>query len=341
MNAPLTPRPNPKQVRIGLWGPPGSGKTTFLGALNLAVTRSPGQRWMMSGSDPQSGYFLRDTVHRMTGRKEFPSFTQSSQGLVFRFNGTRDVERRTILGRRIKEVEDVEFELDVLDVPGGLYKHEPGLVGPVPGSGADDGFEVGDADTDPDMEERLLDHLMECDGILYLFDPEQDRNNGDAFSYFHPVLQKLTTQVMERRTHHGSKLPHHVAVCVTKFDQPEIFQLARKGGYTVQTGVQPHMPFVPNHLASVFFKSLCEDPATNTDLVELGLRAHFSTIEYFVTSAVGFYTNGRRFQLYDSHNVERVGPGPEGLRIRGGVHPINVFEPLLWLFDSIRDGGTR
>lgn len=339
MNAPLTPRPDPKQVRIGLWGPPGSGKTTFLGALNLAVTRFPGQRWMMSGSDPVSGYFLRDTVHRMTGLKEFPSFTQRAQGLVFRFNGTRDVERKNIVGKRIRQVEEVEFELDVLDVPGGLYKHVPESTGG--GPGPDDDFQVGDAETDPYTEERLLDHLMECDGILYLFDPEQDQNDGDAFSYFHPVLQKLTSRVMEQRTHHGSKLPHHVAVCVTKFDQPEIFQLARKGGYTVQTGERPYMPFVPNNLANVFFKSLCDNPTTNTDLVELGLRAHFTMIEYFVTSAVGFYTNGRRFHLHDSRNVERVGPGPEGLRIRGKIHPINVFEPLLWLFDSIRAGGGR
>jgi len=128
---------------------------------------------------------------------------------------------------------------------------------------------------------------------------------------------------------------------VTKFDQPEIFQLARKGGYTVQAGEAPYMPYVPNHLSSVFFKSLCEDMTTNTHLVERMLRTHFSTLEYFVTSSVGFYTNGRRFQLYDSKNVERVGPGPEGLRIRGRVHPINVFEPLLWLFESLRNRGVR
>lgn len=338
MNAPHIPRPNPKQVRIGLWGPPGSGKTTFLAALELAVTRYPGARWIMSGSDPESEKFLRETIHHLTYSKTFPQFTDQATGLVFRFNGTRDVERKNFLGKRIRTTEVVEFELAVLDVPGGMYRHVPGAPGP----GTDDGFEVGDAgDTDPAKEERLLAHLMECNGILYLFDPERDRNSGDAFSYFHPVLQKLTSRIMAQRTHSEPKLRHHVAVCVTKFDQPEIFQLARNGGYTVQAGEPPYMPFVPNHLADGFFRSLCEDPTTNTDLVELMLRTHFNKIEYFVTSSVGFYTNGRRFELYDSHNVERVGPGPEGLRIRGKVQPINVFEPLLWLFDSLHLGGTR
>ncbi|WP_424184705.1 hypothetical protein ACOBQX_22795 [Actinokineospora sp. G85] len=344
MTEPLTLRTDPAQVRIGLWGPPGSGKTTFLAALWLAVTRYNSSDWMMSGIDDSSERFLAQTVDLLTDKRAFPSQTMDAQGLLFNFSGTRVVERRNRLGRRVTEKQPVSFELDVLDVPGGVFQYrnhsDPRSQEP------DDGLELSPrrgpegAPNDVDQERKLISHLRDCDGILYLFDPERDHNQGDSFKYFHPVLQKLTRSFAEQHTHQG-KLPHHVAVCVTKFDQPEIFEQARKFGYTVNGNHPPFMPHVPDHLADAFFKTLCADPMSNTDLLEMGLRRHFSTLNYFVTSAIGFYTDGKRFRATDSGNTERVAAGQAGMRIRGQVRPINVFEPLLWLFESVLDKQAR
>ena len=44
--------------RIGLWGAPGSGKTTFLAALNIAVNQAAARELMIFGVDDASTDFL-------------------------------------------------------------------------------------------------------------------------------------------------------------------------------------------------------------------------------------------------------------------------------------------
>ncbi|WP_090011455.1 hypothetical protein [Lentzea albidocapillata] len=345
MTMPQNSRPAPPtQLRIGLWGPPGSGKTTYLAALNVATTRRPDGvgSWIMSGLDDVSTSFLDRSTHQLTTQRTFPVATQQETNMLFRFTGEREVVRRSKIGRRLVEMEPIAFELDVLDVPGAMYDNPSREQGQeqhvnVPGPG---GPPVADRQHAPplslmEQENRLIDHLQMCHGIVYLFDPERDSLEQDAFRYFHPVLNRLTERMMSQSHISRAKLPHHVAVCVTKFDQPNIHRHAQVKGYTVSDEQPPFLPRVPNEGAADFFKLLCSDPQSNSDLVEKGLRQHFNTLNYFITSSIGFYVPGNRFRLHDSMNVERVGPGHEGVRIKGRIYPINVLEPLLWLYESI------
>lgn len=339
---PDTPAP-PKQVRIGLWGPPASGKTTFLAALYIANMRAdlPGD-WIMSGADANATQFLQEAMLALTEEKVFPSGTFDPKGMIFRFTGQQEVVRRNRFGKRIATMEKVAFELDVLDVPGTLYAN------PLKTAGRDDPGESDDLHVagagrpaeramDPVSvhDERLLDHLQMCDGIVYLYDPERDAKKGDAFQYFYPVLEQLTSRVLGQRTFSGSKLPQHVAVCVTKFDMPDIYRTAQLRGYTVTDPYPPYLPKIQNEMAVHFFQELAESPTSNTDLVARGLKRHFDTIGYFITSSIGFYVSEGRFRSHDSMNLQRTGPTPGDIRIRGKVYPINVLEPLLWLHKSI------
>lgn len=337
MTQPPQPAP-PAQLRLGIWGPPGSGKTTYLAALRIAALRSdiPGN-WIMNGTDPMSRRFLTDATDLLTDEHAFPVATEVQSNMVFRFTGERRVEYKPRFGRATVTTEPDAFELEVLDVPGGYYEtkraSDPGLD--------DGGMEfpdsMADVSSEPFENSELLDHLQLCQGIIYLFDPERDFRQGDAFKYFHGTLEELAARTFQ----HGytePRLPHRVAVCITKFDQPYVYRTAFQRGFTVQDGRPPHFPLVEDRRAAEFFHALAKDDHTNTDLVASALRKYFfpDRVRYFVTTSVGFHIKNGRFNLQDHSNVARDEDGQ--YRIRGKVHPRNVLEPLLWMNESLKGG---
>ena len=357
----------PRQVRIGLWGPPGSGKTTILAALKIATMRNqlPGN-WIMHGSDDDSTEFLISVTDQLAERRTFPAHTFDPVGYVFRFNGEPPSRGRfrqamatpgsrtggllnSLRGRpdpapptappTAPRSERVTFELDVLDVPGTVYGRDE------PRQFADGSDDVGDlsfggaapeassgygSDSRAGWEDRLLDHLQDCQGIIYLYDPVREARDADSFMHFHGIMEKLTRRIFEQDGYNNARLPHHVAVCVTKFDDPAVYRLARRFGYSVQDARPPYLPRVINENAHNFFVRLCQESGGNADMVVSGIPQHFQKVGYFVTSAVGFYVGpNHRFQPHDGVNVE-------GTKIRGRVYPINVLEPILWLHESLQ-----
>ncbi|MFD4444773.1 hypothetical protein ACFWPK_33840 [Nocardia sp. NPDC058519] len=354
---PYTPPP-PSQIRLGLWGPPGSGKTTYLAALNLAALRSklPGN-WTMNGADPTASEFITESTKQLVELKTFPAATERHRSMMFKFTGERAVAappapkptwrfRGVPAPVQVPSVERDQFYLDVLDVPGVDFEHESRTDrldddlldleysddGPIDAIDSADEY-----DAPGGNREKLLDHLQQCQGIVYLFDPDRDARQGDSFSYFHPVLEQLAARVMES-SYTGSRLPHRVAVCITKFDDPTVYKAAYVGGFSSRDANPPFAPVVRNGQAREFFHRLCRSNHSNADLVYEGLTKYFDdkNIEFFVTSAVGFHAPDGLFRSQDPFNVKRD-PVDGRARIRGKVHPINVLEPLIWLHESLRD----
>ncbi|MWK34661.1 hypothetical protein GEV43_11795 [Actinomadura sp. J1-007] len=108
-NAPQAPPPNAQnpQVaeprrelrRIGLWGAPESGKTTFLAALQVAILRSP-EQWMLYGVNEESNDFLDVQTGRLTQHRQFPSATVVSGALSWTLRGTTTLPTGKRWGRR-------------------------------------------------------------------------------------------------------------------------------------------------------------------------------------------------------------------------------------------------
>ena len=77
------PAPGPVRSlgRIGLWGAPGSGKTTYLAALQIAVNRAQDRNLMIFGVDDSSTDFLVENTAMLTRERRFPAATALQQQL--------------------------------------------------------------------------------------------------------------------------------------------------------------------------------------------------------------------------------------------------------------------
>lgn len=337
--------------RIGLWGAPGSGKTTFLAALQIAVNRSQDRNLMIFGVDDSSTDFLVENTAMLTQQRRFPGATELQQQLSWVLQLQTEVPLRRPLRRTVMTPVPLELNIDLLDAPGREFASTPNLTdegGPRSGAGGALGFDDDEDDYEEDggsgagsvvAEDNLMDSMAGCDGLLLLFDPIREWQEGDAYNYFQGTLLRIAQRRMAERTRPGSKLPHYVAVCVTKFDEPDIYRRARINGYRSFATDDPAMfPRVREEDAERFFAELCREGSRgDADLVRNALHRYFEPdrVRFFVTSAIGFYLGKRstRFQEQDFQNAVQE-PGGE-FRIRGPIHPINVVEPLVWLGRSL------
>ena len=180
----------------------------------------------------------------------------------------------------------------------------------------------------------MIDYLAGCEGLLLLIDPIREREYGDSHEYFQGTLLRIAQRRLAMVSP-GSRLPHYVAVCITKFDDPEAYSFARMNGYRTYDENDPYLsPRVNDHDARTFLREFCVDSdVSDIDLVLNALDKYFlpDRIRYFVTTAIGFYRSrgSNRFKDEDYQNV--VMEGDRIPKIRGTINPINVLEPVLWL----------
>src|SRR5580704_10065813 len=151
-------------------------------------------------------------------------------------------------------------------------------------------------------------------------------------------LSELMGVVSQEPGYEG-KLPHRLAVCVTKLDDPRVFRTAHDLGMLVpDDSSRWGFPRVHETDAQALFHALGEiSRSGNGEVVPRLLERYFypERISYYITSAVGFMVNKqtRRFDPRDPENVYRTASGAP--LVRGPVHPINVVEPILWIIRQL------
>jgi hypothetical protein len=328
--------------RIGLWGATQSGKSTFLAALYIAVNRSS-QDLRIYGRDDRSTDFLIRNTSLLNASHIFPSATIDSQELSWIMSMRVPDRQRRWFKKHANGTVPFNFNIDLQDVRGGLYAAVPPEDGPSDAAGRLT-FESGrQPNTSNSDSSAVASYLAGCHGVLLLVDPIRERTLGDAHEYFHGTLLKMAQRAMPDIPA-GERLPHYVAVCVTKYDDPLVFGFARDNSYPFLSDGDPRMfPRVHDSDAERFLRELCRGyRRSDIELVTSSLNHYFhpERIRYFATSAVGFYTDeSGLFREEDFQNVvpeqDNSDVGKVSYRIRGQIHPINVVEPLLWLGESV------
>lgn len=299
-------------MKIGIWGAPGSGKTTYLAALNFSCAHADAGigQWRMAPCDEPSKRMMDELVQRLVVDRAYPDANVLNQYQEFRWNLAGNIENSRFVRRRPfrpRVAEVSEFDIELVDASGEVF-------GP-------------DTTVPEAVRKTALDHLEASDGLLFLFDPITERDKPSVAQYAANVLNRLLLRAHETRRSDGRYLPYHVAVCITKTDDPALLRQARKAGlvFADSDGAER----IPDSMARDLFNAICDgrfwDRGEEDDLGTAGaqyvrdqLAVHFrpGRIRYYAVSAVG-------------HQASNFQGGQQ--RLHGPIRPFNVLEPLVEL----------
>jgi energy-coupling factor transporter ATP-binding protein EcfA2 len=305
-------RLNTAESGVSMLGPTESGKSTFLAALKKALLEQD-EDWVLFTRDAASQRQLDEMSDALISEGGFPLPSKSVETIRWILGGTVErTERKGRFGAETTVKDRAEITLRLTDAPGELGRSDQiGLT----------------------LRNDLIEQLADSRGILYMFDPIREFTHGDSFQKTNSLLSELMGVASQDPAFLG-RLPHHVAVCVTKLDDPRIFKTAQDLGILIRDDNKWGFPRVHEADAQTLFNALgVISKSGNGDALSKLLERHFypERISYYATSAVGFMVNKRtrRFDPRDTENVYQTASG-EAL-IRGPVHPINVVEPILWI----------
>lgn len=323
--SPGAARPVDNNVRVALWGASGSGKSTYLWALPRALhSRGRGSDgWTITPLDDASRAYLSEAETGLVVERVLPQGTNTS--LSVRWLLARS-SRRRLAGLRAAPPARILLTVD--DRPGGDYKR---------------------------ADEAAVAQLAAADAVVYLYDPVRDsRERSETFEAFSTTLRAVSNLMLRSgRLRPDGRLPQHLAVCVTKFDDPTIFDRACRGNWATQSDGKPYLPRIADRYAADFFAELCKSTGGTGEEVRRLIEDSFvpQRIRYYVTSSVGFNLDANdEFDPDDYGNLDHEpvpsrGPGQPGAdtsaryreRLRSIPVPVNVLEPLVDLDRLVRE----
>lgn len=313
--SPATPAAPPSALPQGitLFGGPSTGKTTFLAALQIALLRDRGLDWQLEGDNQASTQAIIKFVHEMTDEHVFPRATVAQ---MENYKWSLTGNRRQVLAwdkwRFRRRTRVTKIHLDLVDGPGGAAKSS--------------------TITSQRLGAQLVASMADSGGLIIFFDPLTEMQDGESFQHLYGALQVLLGQVGV-----DGKLPHYVAVCISKFDSIPVYRSARAMKIAWPTPEGPRFPQVPEDRAEGFLEKLIglsKSDGASLFLPTLENFFHKDRIRFFVTSAIGFYIHSPS-SVFDPTDYQNHIPSKPRDRIRGGVYPINVVEPVLWLGETV------
>ena len=183
----LTFKKQAAQIRLGIWGAAGSGKTTYLAALYDCLQRSKGTLKVIAEDNRASIFIDRILTRIADGR--FPEPTPE----------VKDLEIITFTLMQTASLAASKVQLLFVDAPGEYYAKIGGFDRDGNPSGAGIVWERGtDNDSSEETELTLIDYLIKCDGIIFMLSPFQDRTGSASYQDLLPrIFRGLRARALE------------------------------------------------------------------------------------------------------------------------------------------------
>jgi hypothetical protein len=296
-------------TKVVLWGPTNSGKSVYLTALSLASIHdsSASESWTVVGADAATRRFVLDGVQSFR-RYGMLLKTDRTTPLAFRVHHSLPLNSR--MSRiRARAARDIIVELN--DVPGEDFMM---------------------------ARQEILYDLESSRGLIFFFDPVDHTSDLNFASFYRTVLELASRMSNAGRLKRG-RLPHTLAVCITKFDDERVFCKAYERGYVTLDPTGRGVPVISNVNAAALFDNLCDEnvPANDAALIRGTLARFFypDRVKYFAVSSLGFYIQpDGTFDPRNPSNLDMTHPP----RLRSEVRPAGVLELLLQLTSRIERG---
>jgi hypothetical protein len=174
---------NDEIIKVGIWGPPGSGKTHFLVMQQFAEREG----WNIRPLQKKARDLYIGGHKLLRQQLEFIAPTPKAANdifLPFEFEGP---------GKSIFQKRRL-FRVLLPDCAGEYYKY-------------------------PDQIPDLIDEISRCHGIVWLIDPVQIDHPIPSDKGYIEMIQEWLALIHERQG--GGRLRHYMAFCLTKMDLPE------------------------------------------------------------------------------------------------------------------------
>ncbi|RCJ32593.1 hypothetical protein A6769_27340 [Nostoc punctiforme NIES-2108] len=206
-----------RDIRIGIWGTKGSGKTIFLSMLYDALEASPDE-WLVA-ADPEARQFVKKHRREMDNNRK--------PGLLPLPNERTDeipIFSYVLKPQRLN-MSTSKIVLEFIDAPGEFYEHiynANDIIVRKKKKSTSNGNKIFENDYEEVEREYkgIVDYLMSCDGIIFLIDPKASFKDGDSYR---SLLIDLFQEFQERSYPNNDfeRLEQYMAFCVTKVDDDD------------------------------------------------------------------------------------------------------------------------
>lgn len=211
-------------IKLGLWGGPRSGKTTYLTMLQDSIQRG-GSYLKIIDMDSEARRFVQYNS-RLIANGKFPPATDPAQNyrpnmMTYRLMNSASLRR-------------IEIPLNFVDAPGEFYiqmaNYEEVDWQAEPVEEADREAEPVEEDDSSSISIRgYIDYLIQCDGLIFMLSPDAPRDGSESYRNLLPRLFQVL-RARARRLEKYSKLDNQgrlkqfIAFCVSKADRAEVWE---------------------------------------------------------------------------------------------------------------------
>lgn len=346
-----------KEIKIGLWGGVGSGKTTYLTMLLHYLRTREKSKWTVRIESSDYRRRLDAYINQIIDKRVFPFATDPADEAQL-FHYILNPIKTQLWDMKAK---NFQISLSFVDVAGIYY--EKLLDADLP---------IIDSKTNEQKFSSIIDYLVQCDGVIILLDPDRERlDNGRSYrevlTELFEVCRDRWLEQKDEKDISNMLLEQHIAFCITKIDEHDPYWSAEEATssakkimgnelynslsnyfyfdqdkinnpkrnrckfYGISSIGRYFDPAENKYLSSVEYNSFKKETETETETEDANnestpyLNLENKNLEGWATSS----------STSDADSKYASGKPNKTIKTKILIEPLGIYSPIEWLIQSI------